>query len=130
MMPMSAPAARLPAVVTVSALMVLSAPSLAWAESALTYEVWSSDIAVVDLEYVDNDGRKLVTDQSLPWRRDIALAPGSAAAFKAQLRADWRPVASPGHWVTVTISKDGRLLCQSTLDVGNVTCYGNVHHVS
>jgi hypothetical protein len=51
-------------------------------------------------------------------------------AAKAQLRADWRPTAAPARWVTVRISQGDRLLCQSTLDVGNVTCYGNTPHVS
>ena len=48
----------------------------------------------------------------------------------AQVRADWRPLKSKWRTVTVRIYDGADLLCQSTLDVGDATCYGNTPHLS
>ncbi|MCV7250099.1 hypothetical protein H7J07_18045 [Mycobacterium koreense] len=109
----------------------MAMPAPADATQSLTYEVISSDIGRVDVEYVDRHGRELLIGVSLPWRLDLPLGDGSDPLIPhAQLRADWRTIAAPSRWVTVKISHAGGLLCQSTLDVGNVTCYGNTPHVS
>nr|WP_112596129.1 hypothetical protein [Mycobacteroides abscessus] len=100
------------------------------AADAVTYEVVSDSISVVDIEYMNQGGRALITAIPLPWRMDVQLdeAQGPTGAG-AQLRADWRRSRGPAKWVTVRIVSNGRLLCQSTLDVGNATCYGNTPHV-
>lgn len=100
------------------------APHAAATES-VTYEIYSDTVALADVQYAGQGGRTSLTAVPLPWRIDVA---NEAAA--AQLRADWRRVRAPGAWVTVRILQDGRVLCQSTLDVGNATCYGNTPHVS
>jgi hypothetical protein len=53
----------------------------------------------------------------------------------AEVRADWRPTvcdgrawcpeARPNNWVTVRIYLHGKVICESTLDVGNAACYGS-----
>ncbi|MGA5544956.1 hypothetical protein ACPCIR_24200 [Mycobacterium sp. NPDC051198] len=99
------------------------------AADAVTYEIVSDSIPVVDIEYMDSGGRSLITAIPLPWRMDVQLdnAQGPTGTG-AQLRADWRRIRGPAKWVTVRILSGGRLLCQSTLDVGNATCYGNTPH--
>lgn len=114
----------------VAAAAALASPAAAAAE-VVTYEVVSDDIATLDVEYVDQTGRRLVTSVVLPWTIDVAIADAEGPTGSgAQLRADWRAVRAPGRWVTARIRQGARLLCQSTLDVGNVTCYGNTPHVS
>lgn len=101
------------------------------AADPIIYEVTSSDITRVDVEYVDRDGRKLIEDATLPLRIDIQFDDADSGRFsRAQLRADWRKIAAPARWVTVKISQTGHLLCENTLDVGNVACYANTPHVS
>jgi hypothetical protein len=85
----------------------------------VTYEVASDSIQQVNVEYVD-----------APWRFDVTLDDARGPTGRgAQVRADWRPTAAPSRWVTVRIYAGGRLLCQSTLDVGDATCYGNTPFV-
>lgn len=109
---------------------LLAAPPAA-ADEVVTYEIVSDSIPMVDVEYVDQTGRHLITSTPLPWRLDIPIADAEGpTGVGAQLRADWRPIRVPGDWVTVRILQGAQLLCQSTLDVGNVTCYGNTPHVS
>jgi hypothetical protein len=103
--------------------------SPAHAADAVTYEIDSASIPVVDIEYMQSDGRTLITGVPLPWRMDVTLDTAQGpTGTGAQLRADWRRIRGPAKWVTVRIFSDGRLLCQSTLDVGNATCYGNTSH--
>jgi hypothetical protein len=112
-------------------LMSASPTPPAHASDTVTYEIVSDSIPMVDVEYVDQSGRKLVTDVALPWRIDVALDnPQGQTGPGAQLRADWRRIRGPAKWVTVRIYQGAQLLCQSTLDVGNATCYGNTPHVS
>jgi hypothetical protein len=107
---------------------IVTAPS-AHAIDAVTYEVSSDSIPVASIEYVDQSGRKLLESMPLPWRLDLSLDDAMGPAGRgAQLRADWRPIAGPSQWVTVQIYSNGKLLCQSNLDVGNATCYGNTPH--
>jgi hypothetical protein len=120
--------AALPLIVGIGAA-ILAPP--AHASDAVTYEVVSERISMMNVEYVDQTGRKLLESVPLPWRLDVTLddAKGPTGGG-AQVRADWRPTAAPSRWVTVRIYDGGRLLCQSTLDVGNATCYGNTPYVA
>jgi hypothetical protein len=73
----------------------------------------------------------LITSIPLPWRIDVPIADAEGPTGQgAQVRADWRRIRAPYKWVTVRIIQGGRALCESTLDVGNVTCYGNTPHFS
>lgn len=104
---------------------VLTSPSQAWADDVVRYEVVSDDVGIADIEYQDSAGRVALQSVALPWRVDVAVdsvhgpPPGGS-----QVRADWRPSAAPGRWVSVRIVYQGKVLCQSTLDVGNASCYG------
>jgi len=120
------------AALTIAAALTAVAPAgPALASDTVTYEIVSNAIPVVDIEYVDQTGRKLITGVPLPWRIDVALDDAQGPTGPgAQLRADWRRIRGQAKWVTVRILQGGKLLCQSTLDVGNVTCYGNTPHVS
>jgi hypothetical protein len=101
------------------------------AEYATTYEIVSNDIGMVDLEFVDADGRQSLRGVPLPWRADAVLqTTDDTTPVVAELRAAWRPNARPSRWVTVRIYRGGKVICQSTLDIGNATCYGNTPHFS
>jgi hypothetical protein len=114
-----------------AALTAVAPASPALASDTVTYEIVSDAIPVVDIEYVDQTGRKLITGVPLPWRMDVTLDDAQGPTGPgAQLRADWRRIRGQAKWVTVRILEAGKLLCQSTLDVGNVTCYGNTPHAS
>jgi hypothetical protein len=103
----------------------------AHASDAVTYEVVSERISTIGVEYVDQTGRKLLRSVPLPWRLDVTLDDAKGPTGPgAQVRADWRPTARPSLWVIVRIYSNGQLLCQTTLDVGNATCYGNTPHIS
>lgn len=114
---------------------ILPAPS-ARAEDLVTYEVTSDDIGMLNLEYVDQTGRKVLHDVVLPWRLDVMLDDARGPVGQgAQIRVDWRWRPSLEwwkftRWVTVRIYSDGELLCQSTLYVSNATCYGNTPHIA
>ena len=113
----------------ISAVVVPAAPG--YARRTVSYEIVSDSIHVVDVEYVDDGGRRLLPGVALPWRFEATLAdPRGGTGVGAQLRADWRRTRGPARWVTVRIYDGPNLLCQSTLDVGNVSCYGNTPHVS
>jgi hypothetical protein len=100
---------------------------IAHAADVVTYEIVSDSIPMLNnVEYVDSSGRKLIENIPLPWRRAVTLDdPTGPTGRGAQLRADWRPLAWPNRYVVVRIFSSGKLLCQSALDVGNATCYGN-----
>ncbi|MCX2930695.1 hypothetical protein ORI20_10430 [Mycobacterium sp. CVI_P3] len=102
---------------------------VARAADAVTYEIFSDTIPVVDVEYLQPGGRVLITGVALPWRIDVPLDDAQGpTGTGAQLRADWRRIRGPAKWVTVRIFGNGKLLCESVLDVGNATCYGNTPH--
>lgn len=105
------------------------AAPMAQAADAVTYEIVSDTIPVVDVEYLQPGGRVLVTGVPLPWRIDVPLDDAQGpTGTGAQVRADWRRIRGPAKWVTVRIYSNGSLLCESVLDVGNATCYGNTPH--
>ena len=120
--------------VTAAAAVLLAPP--AWADDNVTYEVVSSSVGAANIEYFDRSERRVIENASLPWRADVTVVDAqSPSARGAEVRADWRGYvpASPlppgipiGYWVTVRILFNGKVLCQSTLDVGNATCYGHV----
>ena len=101
---------------------------LARADEPVTYEVISSYISVVNIEYNDLGQRQAVQQVALPWRMNATV--GKADSNDAEIRVDWRPQAGPGRWLTVRIFSHGSLLCESILDVGNATCYGGTSHTS
>ncbi|MEB3980107.1 hypothetical protein OQ968_02390 [Mycobacterium sp. 663a-19] len=109
---------------------VLSAPA-AHAEDSVTYEVVSDQLNVpaANVEYNDRSQRKASQQVSLPWRV-TADVPNAVSPTKdgAEIRADWRPYRWPYKYVTVRIYLRGKLLCESTLDVGDATCYGSTPH--
>jgi hypothetical protein len=120
--------AALPLILGIGAA-VLAPP--AHASDAVTYEVVSERISMMSVEFIDQTGRKLLESVPLPWRLDVTLDDAKGPTGRgAQVRADWRPTARPSLWVIVRIYSDGQLLCQTTLDVGNATCYGNTPHVA
>ena len=114
---------------------VVMAPH-ARAEDNVTYEVVSDDVATATVEYFDHSERKSLRDVPLPWRTSVTVVNAhSATTDGAEVRADWRPhacdgrgwcpQAGPNKWVTVRIYFQGKILCQSTLDVGDAACYGS-----
>lgn len=109
------------------AISVLSSPHAAALDDMVTYEVVSDSIAVAGIEYTDSHQRVQIRDVALPWRLETEVIGGIE---RSELRADWRPRAQVRSWVTVRILYRDRVLCQSTLDIGNATCYGNTPHMA
>ena len=112
-----------------SLILGVTATSLAPAAQAgdlVTYEVVSNTIPQVNVEYIDRSGRHLIEGVALPWRLDVLLDdPRGPTGRGAQVRVDWRPFKSKNRTVTVRISDGPNLLCQSTIDIGDATCYGD-----
>ena len=121
-------AAALPLIVGVTA--TLLAPA-AHAGDIVIYEVVSNTVPQVNVEYVDGSGRQLLEAVPLPWRLEVPLDDARAPTGRgAQLRVDWRPFKSKNRTVTVRIYDGPDLLCQSTIDIGDATCYGNTHIIN
>lgn len=111
--------------------LALVRPTAAWADEVVTYEVVSDDISTVSVEYQVAAGRHLTADVPLPWRFEAPVrSVGGAPPEGSQVRADWHTRAAPGKWVTVRIMYQGKVVCQSTLDVGNATCYGITRRIT
>src|SRR5262249_20083376 len=104
---------------------MLANPPAAHADDLVTYEVVSDAIQVANIEYEDTGGRGAKDGVTLPSRGDASgrAVPG-APHGGSQVRADWRPSARPARWVTVRIIYQGKVICQSTLDIGDAACYG------
>lgn len=106
------------------------------ADDNVTYEVVSDSVRAANIEYFDRSERRVIENASLPWRADATVVDAHSPSTRgAEIRADWRGYvpASPlppgrpiGYWVTVRILFNGKVICQSTLDVGNAACYGHV----
>jgi hypothetical protein len=105
---------------------MLTAPRAEATEDAVTYEIVSDSVGHADIVYMDPQARAYVRQAALPWRMDTAVWGGIE---RAEVRADWRPFERPNKWVTVRILVGGKVICQSTLDIGNATCYGNTPHI-
>ncbi|MCV7039151.1 hypothetical protein BST36_23520 [Mycolicibacterium moriokaense] len=116
--------------------MAVGAPALisspaAWADDVVTYEVVSDHVGMANIEYQDAAGRISIPGAALPWRFDAVVpAMGAPPPAGSQVRADWRPSAAPGRWVTVRIVSRGKVICQSTLDIGDAACYGITRRVT
>lgn len=108
-------------VITVVAMTV--APS-ARADDTVTYEIiTTSDIPVANVEYTDVSGRHELQKMPLPWRMNATVA--NPRSNDAEIRGDWRWLATAEKWVTVRLYYRGSLLCEETLNIGNATCYGS-----
>lgn len=114
---------------------------VARAEDMVTYEVFSASVPVVaGIEYRETSGKILMQSVPLPWQMTVPVADAfSPETAGAEVRADWRPPfrtaatvgrVLQGSFVTVRIIFRGEVICESTLDVGNATCYGHVSHKS
>jgi hypothetical protein len=113
----------------VAGILAVAGTPVAHADESVTYEVISSDVDAVNVEYFDLFRRRSFQQVSLPWRINAAVV--NPRSDDAELRADWRssiaaaPVWRPSKWVTVRIYYRRAILCESTLDVGNASCYGS-----
>jgi hypothetical protein len=122
--------ARLLCGITLCALAV-GAPAPAHADDVVTYEIVSDSVTVANVEWQDLAGRMYAQAVPLPWRMDARVtAVGDAPPDGSQVRADWRSSAWPTRWVTVRITYQGKVICQSTLDIGNASCYGITKRVN
>jgi len=114
--------------VTVAAAVALAPP--AHADDSVTYEVISDSIATADIEYFDHSERKALQHVALPWRTTATVVDAlTPTRDGSEIRAGWRQY---GRWrnkfVTARIYFGGGVLCESTLDIGDATCYGSVPH--
>lgn len=114
---------------------------MARAEDTVTYEIFSDSVGMLaGVEYRDTAGKHLIKDVALPFTLTVPVVDAkSPTSDGAELRADWRPSfrtaatvgrVLQGHFVTVRIKEGNAVLCESILDVGNVTCYGSVPHTA
>jgi Mycobacterium membrane protein len=132
-MPRSLAAARRPVVnvVLVLVLFALASAPIANGQDSVTYEVVSADVTTANVEYFDTAGRHSLEQVSLPWRISVTVAEARKATKDgAEIRADWRPQRARFKWVAVRIYLGQDVLCQSTLDVGDATCYGSTPHLA
>jgi hypothetical protein len=109
---------------------VVSAPA-ARADDSVTYEIVSdqNNVPAANVEYNEQSKRRSLQHVSLPWRLTVAVPdPASPTSNGAEIRADWRPYRWRDKYVTVRIYRGGDLICESTLDVGDATCYGSTPH--
>jgi hypothetical protein len=120
------------AVALLLAALLSAAP--ARAADAVTYEITSDQLTEVSsLQYIDRSGRVDLGSTPLPWRMDVALDDADASVLKggAEIRTEWLfPLRARWKYVVVSIYSNGALLCQTTLNIGNATCYGNIPHFS
>jgi hypothetical protein len=101
------------------------------AEDSVTYEVISNqgNVPAANVEYNDGAQRQALQQVPLPWRITVKVPDAvSLTSAGAEIRADWRSFRWPYKYVTVRIYRGQQLLCESTLDVGNATCYGGTPH--
>lgn len=113
----------------------------AHADDTVRYDIFSSSVGqLAGLEYRDTSGKHLIRDVPLPWTLTVPVINAtSPTSDGAELRADWRPNfrtaatvgrVLQGRFVTVRITRGNEVLCESTLDLGNATCYGSVPHTA
>ena len=108
----------------------VAAPPVRAADS-VTYEIVSDqgNVPTANVEYNENSHRTALQQVPLPWRLSVSV-PRAASPTEdgAEIRADWRPYRWRYKYVTVRIYHGDELLCESTLDVGDATCYGSTPH--
>jgi hypothetical protein len=125
--------------VVIAVFATMATAPVAHAEDTVTYEIFSDYVPVLSgIEYRDVGGKHLLQGVSLPWTLTVPVVDAFDPEDNgAELRADWRPNfrtaatvgrVLQGQFVTVRISLGGKVLCESTLDVGNATCFGSVPH--
>jgi hypothetical protein len=109
---------------------VMSAPS-ARAEDNVTYEIVADqgNVPAANVEYNDRSERRALQEVPLPWRLSVDVPDAiSPTENGAEIRVNWRRYRWPYKYVTIRIYLGGSLLCESTLDVGDATCYGSTPH--
>ena len=124
---------KLPVAALVAGVFAVALAPPAVAEDSVTYEIVSltTYVGVVNVEYNDHSQRMSLQGVPLPWRQHVTVPSARSQTEQgAEVRADWRPVAAPSRWVTVRIYVRGSLICENTLDVGNVTCYGSTPFIN
>jgi hypothetical protein len=123
----------------IAAVFAMASASAAHADDNVTYDIFSDSVPVLSgIEYRDVEGKHLLQGVPLPWTLSVPVVDAFDPEDNgAELRADWRPNfrtaatvgrVLQGQFVTVRISVGGKVICESTLDVGNATCYGSVPH--
>lgn len=112
---------------------LFSAPA-AQAADAVTYLVTSDELSEVSsLQYIDQSGRVDLGTTPLPWHMDVKVNDADASVLNggAEIRTEWLyPLRARWKYVRVSIFSNGVLLCQTTINIGNATCYGNIPHFS
>jgi hypothetical protein len=104
---------------------------VAHAQDTVTYEVVSDqgNVPAANVEYNEGSVRKALQQVPLPWRLTVDVPDAvSPTNMGAEIRADWRPYRWAFKYVTVRIYEGDNLLCETTLDVGDATCYGSTPH--
>jgi hypothetical protein len=122
----------LASIVITSVAAAVLAPT-AHANDSVTYEVTSDqgNVPAANVEYNENSKRKALQQVPLPWRLTVDVPDASSPTItSAEIRADWRRYRWAFRYVTVRIYRGDKLLCESTLDVGDATCYGSTPHMN
>jgi hypothetical protein len=103
---------------------------LARAEDSVTYEVVSDQglIPAANVEFQEGSQRVGLQEVTLPWRNTVTVKSAKSVTGGAEIRVDWRRYRWRYKWVTVRIYSGNKVLCESTLDVGDATCYGSTPH--
>jgi hypothetical protein len=116
-----------------SGMSAMVCPPTAHANDSVTYEIVADQgsVPAAYVEYNAGGVRKALQQVPLPWRLTVDV-PDAVSATKdgAELRVNWRQYRWPYKYVTVRIFAGDRLLCESTLDVGDATCYGSTPHLN
>ncbi len=99
---------------------VVSTPAVAHADGVVMYEVISSYIGSVDVEYTSLSGQVTLQNVALPWRANVTVA--DPYSIHTTLRAKWPRPPERYKWVTIRIMVRGSLLCEDTKDRGNAAC--------
>ncbi len=126
-------ASKLPVAALVAGVVAVTLAPPAVADDNVTYEIVSATtyVSSVNVEYNDHAQRMSLQGVPLPWRQNVTVPSARSQTEQgAEVRADWRPVAAPSRWVSVRIYVRGSLICENTLDVGNVTCYGSTPFIN
>lgn len=106
-------------------LLALAYPPSASASEVVTYEIVSETVSSATVQYQDETRRVFAGLVRLPWRADVPVSSVRGAPPEgSQVRADWRPERAPNRWVSVRIIHAGKVICQTTLDIGTAACYG------
>jgi hypothetical protein len=108
-------------------LAIVAAPT-AQAAGVVVYEVTSTYIPSVDIEFTDGSGLTSLQNVPLPWRANVSVDDPFSADTK--LNIHWQPTQRY-KWVDFRIHSRGSLLCEGQRDAGEASCtarglYGGV----